>query len=71
MNTEKLLKQIEDLKNQSKTIEQKVTEFAQQRETLLQQIQQLKEQHDFLRGQIFALDNLTTLKENPFPLGEG
>jgi len=64
MNTEKLLKQIEDLKNQSKTIEQKVTEFAQQRETLLQ-IQQLKEQHDFLRGQIFALDSLITKMATP------
>jgi len=65
MDNEKLLKQIEDLKNQSKSIEQKVNEYAQQRETLLQQIQQLKEQHDFLRGQIFALDNLITKPAAP------
>lgn len=60
MNNEHISKQIEDLKAQSKEIERKVNEHAVQRDTLLQQIQQLKEQHDFIRGQIFALDNLIT-----------
>lgn len=65
MNNEHISKQIEDLKAQSKEIERKVNEHAVQRDTLLQQIQQLKEQHDFIRGQIFALDNLITKAAQP------